>query len=303
MRLEWLEDILAVAETGSFSHAAEKRFLTASAFTRRIRTIEETLGCEIFDRSKKPIVLRRHALNSLPDIRAAVEALNTVRTLLGDPSSATEGRLALICQHTLTATWAPQLVQVFAQRHDINVRIRSGAKNDCLLSLIRRDVEFALTYDQAGEAPGVDAQYGESLVLGLEEFLPVARLADNPKLETALQERRVPVISYPPSIYLGDVQRKALQGGLDASFTIVTVAETGLGLAVAEFVKRGLGVGWLPRSIVAEELATGELVNLDHMLPGFALDVRLTRLRGTRSRGAESFWQIIQENPKVRHAA
>ncbi len=41
IRLEWLEDILAVAETGSFSEAAERRHLTQSAFSRRIRNIED----------------------------------------------------------------------------------------------------------------------------------------------------------------------------------------------------------------------------------------------------------------------
>ncbi|MGB3147248.1 MAG: LysR family transcriptional regulator, partial [Paracoccaceae bacterium] len=35
MRLEWLEDILAIAETGSFAVAAERRHRTQSAFSRR----------------------------------------------------------------------------------------------------------------------------------------------------------------------------------------------------------------------------------------------------------------------------
>jgi DNA-binding transcriptional LysR family regulator len=34
MRLEWLEDILAVMETGSFIRAAEQRLLTQPAFSR-----------------------------------------------------------------------------------------------------------------------------------------------------------------------------------------------------------------------------------------------------------------------------
>ena len=44
MRLEWLEDILAIAQTGSFSGAAERRNLTQSAFSRRIRQIEDYLA-------------------------------------------------------------------------------------------------------------------------------------------------------------------------------------------------------------------------------------------------------------------
>ncbi len=39
MRLEWIEDILCVIDTGSFTQAAQKRHLTQPAFTRRIHGI------------------------------------------------------------------------------------------------------------------------------------------------------------------------------------------------------------------------------------------------------------------------
>ena len=55
MRLEWLDDILAIASTGSFSGAAERRHLTQSAFSRRIQQIEQHIGVELFDRSQKPV--------------------------------------------------------------------------------------------------------------------------------------------------------------------------------------------------------------------------------------------------------
>ena len=44
MRIEWLQDILAVARTGSFAQAAQQRNLTPSAFSRRIQGIEDHLG-------------------------------------------------------------------------------------------------------------------------------------------------------------------------------------------------------------------------------------------------------------------
>lgn len=90
MRLEWIEDILAVSEMGSFNTAAEARFLTPSAFTRRIRTIEETLGCELFDRTKKPIILKPHVRDMLPDLRKAAADLRRVRRLLSEPGSGPE---------------------------------------------------------------------------------------------------------------------------------------------------------------------------------------------------------------------
>lgn len=69
MRLEWIEDILAVHDTGSLRAAASKRLLTASAFTRRIRVLEEAIGTDIFDRRKKPVVLRPHVLELIPQLR------------------------------------------------------------------------------------------------------------------------------------------------------------------------------------------------------------------------------------------
>jgi len=57
MRLEWIDDILAVLDRGSLARAAEKRLLTQSAFTRRVRTIEESIGVALFDRRRKPAAL------------------------------------------------------------------------------------------------------------------------------------------------------------------------------------------------------------------------------------------------------
>ncbi|MGH8376765.1 MAG: LysR family transcriptional regulator, partial [Pseudomonas sp.] len=46
MNLEskWLEDFSALAATRSFSQAAERRFVTQPAFSRRIRSLEAALG-------------------------------------------------------------------------------------------------------------------------------------------------------------------------------------------------------------------------------------------------------------------
>ena len=43
MRLDWLDDLLAVLEQGSLSRAAESRQLTQPAFSRRIKAIEDYL--------------------------------------------------------------------------------------------------------------------------------------------------------------------------------------------------------------------------------------------------------------------
>ncbi len=51
MELKWLEDFLCLAKSTSFSAAAEERNITQSAFSRRIKALEEWLGAPLIDRS------------------------------------------------------------------------------------------------------------------------------------------------------------------------------------------------------------------------------------------------------------
>jgi len=53
MNLKHLEHLLAVAETGSFSRAAEQQHLTQSALSRSIQTLEDDLGARLIDRTGK----------------------------------------------------------------------------------------------------------------------------------------------------------------------------------------------------------------------------------------------------------
>lgn len=53
MKLQHLEHLLAVAETGSFSRAAEQQHLTQSALSRSIQTLEGDLGARLIDRTGK----------------------------------------------------------------------------------------------------------------------------------------------------------------------------------------------------------------------------------------------------------
>ena len=58
MNLRHLEHWLALAETGSFSRAAEKLHITQSALSRSIQALEEDLGGPLVDRVGKKMSSR-----------------------------------------------------------------------------------------------------------------------------------------------------------------------------------------------------------------------------------------------------
>ena len=53
MNLRHLEHLLALADTGSFSRAAEKSHVTQSALSRSIQALETELGAPLIDRVGK----------------------------------------------------------------------------------------------------------------------------------------------------------------------------------------------------------------------------------------------------------
>lgn len=81
MNIVDLESFVMVAESGSIVGAAAKMHLTQSAITRRIQSLEESLGVELFDRQSRPIQLTAAG-------RATYESAKPVLCSVGDLRSA-----------------------------------------------------------------------------------------------------------------------------------------------------------------------------------------------------------------------
>ncbi|WP_299329122.1 LysR family transcriptional regulator [Parasphingopyxis sp.] len=81
MELKWLEDFICAAEKGHFARAADHRFVTPSALSRRIQSLELWIGAPLFDRAVHPITLTA----------AGEDLMETV--VAGDPS---DQRLILV---------------------------------------------------------------------------------------------------------------------------------------------------------------------------------------------------------------
>lgn len=295
MRLEWIEDILAVIDFGSFSAAAQARYLTPSAFTRRIRSIEESLGTPLFDRDRKPVMLLPHLAVLETDLRVCADQLRRLKSGLSDPSAGELDEVSLMCQHALAAAVAPALVSLMAGGAEMKIAMRDGTRTECTFALLQREIDFALVYENPEEDMAAEIGYLNSLTLGTEVFAPVACLDRNPQLVDRIATGPIPTIGYPDSIYLGEVLHRKIFPRLAAGTEIQTIAESGLTLAIAEFVRRGLGVAWLPLTVVARELEAGEMQIIDH-LPSCELKVNLMILSGNRSRRSVGYWQTINDH-------
>ena len=78
MTIIQLEYLLAVANCGSFSVAAEHCFVTQPSLSMQIKALEEELGVVLLDRSKKPIIPTSVGEVVLAQARETLKAYNYI---------------------------------------------------------------------------------------------------------------------------------------------------------------------------------------------------------------------------------
>lgn len=296
MRLEWLEDILAVADTGSFGEAAARRGLTQSAFSRRIRLIEERIGVELFDRTRKPVALRATTAAQRATMERLAGQLRALQRALRDGAGSAGRRITIASQHALTATRATALVEA-VRRHDSRIRVElvSDDLDACFARLLARRADIAIVYREPGTEHAVRPDFVEVMALGRDRLVPVLDAGQVPQKPADDAPDVLPYVAYPADVFLGRVMNRMVARHERQADPPVPVAETALTIAALEMARAGVGVAWVPRALAAPDLARGALRDLSDRLPSAPLEVCAVRLRGEACADALLAWTALHE--------
>lgn len=295
MRLEWLEDLLAVAETGSFQEAADRRRLTQSAFSRRIQHIEDQIGVELFDRTRKPVHLRPTTAEQRGQIARLATDLRQLVSDLQRGERMASNRLTIASQHALTTSLTPMILKgIQARRDDIYVRLRSANLDECFSLLISRQADIALVYRTPGEDHPINTNFVETEIIGTDLLIPVFSASATAGLDQRFASGELPYIAYPADVYLGQVLERMILPRVRSMTRPTPKAETALTLAALEMAALGVAVAWVPGSLARQRIADGSLADLSTALPSHVLDVTAVRLFGNAGPVARSVWgQIV----------
>ncbi len=294
MQLEWLEDILAIAQTGSFSGAAEKRRLTQSAFSRRVKQIEEHIGVELFDRSHKPVVLRPTTLAQREQIVQLAASLRQLVVDLRRGERITTNKIVIASQHSLTTSLAPSIIQGIQLRgEETYVRLRSANLDECFGLLLSRQADIAIFYVVPDGRIEVGDDYLETAIIGSDRLIPVFATDLSSRFACDAEVVNLPYVAYPNDVFFGQVMDQSILPAIAMPAVPVPMAETALTLAALEMAAVGAAVAWVPASLALERISTGRLVDLSHVLPSCDLSVKVARLLGASGRVEMEFWSRL----------
>jgi DNA-binding transcriptional LysR family regulator len=151
-----LEVFVAVARTGTMSAAAQQLGMTQPAVSQAIGAMEGALDRQLFDRSKRPLLLTMDGAALVEPARALVGGLNQFRQALLWGKDGTLPLLRLGMLNSFAETIGPA---VFVRLRSITTQmtIDSGFSATRIRSVADRLLDFAITSDESPLLPGLSA--------------------------------------------------------------------------------------------------------------------------------------------------
>ncbi|MFT6429429.1 MAG: DNA-binding transcriptional LysR family regulator [Halopseudomonas sp.] len=150
-----LTAFLAVAETASFSRAAELLHLTQPAISKRIASLEQQLNCRLFDRIGRHVGLTEAGLALQPRALQITHALADTRRALSNLSQEVQGRVSMATSHHIGLHRLPPILREFTQTYpDVALDIQFLDSEIAYEKVLHGDIELAvITLAPAFEAP------------------------------------------------------------------------------------------------------------------------------------------------------
>lgn len=140
-----LSAFVAVATTGSFSHAAESLHLTQPAVSKRIAVLEQQLDARLFDRIGRHISLTEAGRALLPRAREVLQTLDDTRRALSNLSTEVQGRLVLGTSHHIGLHRLPPVLRQFTRRFPaVSLDIRFLDSEVAYEQVLHGEIELAI---------------------------------------------------------------------------------------------------------------------------------------------------------------
>ena len=273
MELKWLDDYVALIETGSFSAAARRRHVSQPAFSRRIRMLEDWLGVTLVDRSRKPLQFTPVARDNQLAFRNMVARIYEFRATLKS-ASLDSGGITIAAQHTLAASYMPDFLARLRQLDpNQNFRIRSENRAESVAILMRGEAEILLTYDSPQVPCHVPEQFALRHVLAQDDLVLVAAPALHAQLAHVAEGEPVPMLCFPPESFFGQIIRAEALPALMRRQQVVVRCVSEFAMGLRELALGGEGVVWLPTSLIRQDLERGALLPLPGLGHAVPLDI------------------------------
>jgi DNA-binding transcriptional LysR family regulator len=246
MDLKQMRYVVAVAETGSFTRAAERCFVVQSALSHQIKALERELGFELFARTSRRVDITAAGAAFLPEARRAIEAAERAVAEAAAAIGEVRGRLVLGIIPTVTGIDVSAALQAYRTAHPaVGISLQVGGSDEFIAGIRAGTVDVGVLGLPSGDVPAgvrsrVIARDRHVAVVAADHALAGRRSVDLARLA---DETFVDFPTDTPGRAQSDRAFEALGLTRDVAFEVMALD------IMADLVRSGLGIALLPSAV------------------------------------------------------
>lgn len=267
--MDWVPDLrqlrafVAVAEEGSFTLAARRIFVTQSAVSHSLRTLEEQLSCRLLDRSGKKVVVTSEGELLLKRCRRVIYELEQAGRDLDGLRRWGQTRIRIGAPHTLCHFLIPSVIREFRDCFPrCEPMIEAGDTLALLDRLADSELDLVVGLKPRGRGDeGYRPMFKDKLAFVVSPFHPWAQ---NPSsVHETIEEHQF--IIYAKATETHRLIEEWLEQEAGRSRKPLVLGDM---QAIKEMAKLGIGVGVVAPWVAAREIEEGSLKVVDNVGPG-----------------------------------
>ncbi|MFN3287471.1 MAG: LysR family transcriptional regulator [Sphingomonadaceae bacterium] len=249
MELRQLRHFQEIVRCASFGQAAQKLNITQPALSKSIRNLEQSLGCQLFERHPSGVTTTEHGAVFLDYASLVISELNRAIEELDSLSGRGRGVVRVGAGSTMMRYLLPQAVRRFmAQAEGNSVSFRQGLKDELLAMLRRGDIDImvgSVNPDTLADDLRHEPVMRDRLVLVADRAHPL--VGAGPVAMAALHEVSwvLPEVSEPESARL---MRALRRHGMASPHVAV---RTGSSVFMAAVLKDSRYLSYLPQGLLS----------------------------------------------------
>lgn len=146
--LRQLRAFVAVAESSSFSRAADRLALTQPAVSRNVTELEQALGLQLLHRTTREVELTEAGRLLLGNVTRVLEDLDACLLEVQGLATQRKGRVKVASSPTLSAHLMPQCIAQARQlMPGVSIKLLDRIQSDVLASVRSGEVDFGVVID------------------------------------------------------------------------------------------------------------------------------------------------------------
>ena len=292
MEMAQLEYFSKVVQEKSFSKAADRVFRTQPAVSIAIRRLEDEIGLPLLDRTQKTPLLT-DAGKVVYDYAQRILALrDQVGEAIAELQSLKRGLVRVGANESTSLYLLPELILAFREKHpEVKVEIFRHVSNRLPREVLERNVDFAL---MASEPADRDL---ESFPVLKDELILIMSPKHDLASRSSVKIKELGGESFIAHNVTSGSRMKVIEAFARQHTPLNIALELATIETIKRFVQKRVGLAFVPRMCVKEELERGVLVTvpvrgLTHNRTLWAAHRRGSNL----SPAAAAFLKILKEH-------